>query len=45
MPVCKDCMYFKTGKGDAGECEITGPTEPDRDAQRCPSRTFRPKQS
>ncbi len=43
MPSCKDCMNFTPKTGDSGECQINGPTFPDRDNERCPSRTFRPK--
>ncbi len=45
MSCCGDCMYFKpTGPDEKGECQIAGPTRSSREAERCPSRTFRPKQ-
>jgi hypothetical protein len=43
MPVCKDCIQFTPGTGTQGECKINGPTDPDREAERCPSRTFIPR--
>ena len=41
MPACKDCMNFTLISADAGECQINGPTFPDRDSERCPAKTFR----
>lgn len=44
MPTCKDCFLYQPKKGgNDGECTINGPVPADRDAERCPSRTFRPK--
>jgi hypothetical protein len=43
MATCRDCLFFKLLKGDEGECQMNGIVTGDRDAERCPSRTFRPK--
>ena len=43
MPTCADCISYTPKSGDAGECRINGPTTPDRESERCPSRTFIPK--
>ncbi|MCQ8893177.1 MAG: hypothetical protein NQU46_00860 [Methanolinea sp.] len=44
MPTCKDCILYIPKKGsNQGECRINGTAPPDRDAERCPSRTFRPR--
>ncbi|MBP1929728.1 hypothetical protein J2741_002275 [Methanolinea mesophila] len=40
MGVCSDCAMYRPGKGDQGECRINGPVPPDREAERCPSRSF-----
>jgi len=43
MPTCGECVsYFQKNK-DRGDCRINGETTPDRDSERCPSRTFIPK--
>jgi hypothetical protein len=36
-------MFFTPMKGDEGECPMNGIVPADRDAERCPSRTFRAK--
>jgi hypothetical protein len=41
MPACKDCMNYTPISADTGECQINGSTFPDRDNERCPSKTFR----
>jgi hypothetical protein len=43
VATCRDCTFFKLLKGDEGECQMNGIVTADRDAERCPSRTFRPK--
>ena len=43
MASCRDCIFFMPLKGDEGECRMDGIVPADRDAERCPSRTFRPK--
>ncbi|MDH7593558.1 MAG: hypothetical protein QHG99_04275 [Methanomicrobiales archaeon] len=43
MPTCADCYYYTPKSEGQGDCTINGPTEADRDRERCPSRTFRPK--
>jgi hypothetical protein len=43
MTTCKDCYHYSARSEKEGECRIVGPTDPDRDAERCPSRTFRPR--
>jgi hypothetical protein len=43
MAACRDCTFFTPLKGDEGECRMNGIVPADRDAERCPSRTFRPK--
>ncbi len=43
MPACKDCMNYTSISAEAGECQINGPTFPDRDSERCPAKTFRPR--
>ena len=43
MPTCSECFFFRAKTADQGECQLHGPVEADRDAGRCPSRTFRPK--
>jgi hypothetical protein len=44
MPYCKDCTSYTPVNDASGECRINGPTEPDRESERCPSRTFIPRQ-
>jgi len=34
-------MNFTLISADAGECQINGPTFPDRESERCPAKTFR----
>ena len=43
MPTCSDCVSYAPKTGDRGDCRINGETTPDRDSERCPSRTFIPK--
>ena len=43
MPTCSDCVSYAPKTGDHGDCRINGETTPDRDIERCPSRTFIPK--
>ena len=43
MPTCSDCALYTRKTATSGECSITGPVPADRDAGRCPSRTFRPR--
>jgi hypothetical protein len=43
MAVCRDCFFFRPLTGNEGECQMNGIVTADRDAERCPSRTFRPK--
>jgi hypothetical protein len=43
MPCCKDCFNYSPLSESEGDCQINGKTEPDRESERCPSRTFRPK--
>ena len=43
MPACKDCFHYTPLTREEGECRIIGKTEADRDKDRCPSRTFRPR--
>ena len=43
MPTCADCFLYTAKNGKEGECTINGMGPADRDAGRCPSRTFRPK--
>lgn len=43
MPTCQDCISYTPKAGDRGECRINGETTPDRDSDRCPSRTFIPR--
>jgi hypothetical protein len=43
MPFCYDCYYYKSINKTEGECQINGRVEAERDKDRCPSRTFRPK--
>ncbi|HOP66253.1 MAG: hypothetical protein KO173_04980 [Methanoregulaceae archaeon] len=43
MPTCAECVLFTPGRGNEGECRINGPVPADRDAGRCPSRTFTAK--
>jgi hypothetical protein len=43
MPVCSDCFLYRQTNASQGECKVNGPVPADRDAERCPSRTFRPK--
>jgi hypothetical protein len=43
MPACSDCLFYRPLSGTEGECQMDGVVPADRDAGRCPSRTFRPK--
>jgi len=43
MPTCQDCISYEPKSKDLGECRINGETTPDRDRDRCPSRSFIPK--
>jgi hypothetical protein len=43
MPTCSDCALYAKKTATDGECSINGPVPADRDAGRCPSRTFRPR--
>jgi hypothetical protein len=43
MPTCADCISYTQRSEDRGECRINGETAPDRESERCPSRTFIPK--
>jgi hypothetical protein len=43
MPTCADCFLYTPKNEQEGECTINGMVPADRDAGRCPSRTFRPK--
>jgi hypothetical protein len=43
MPTCSDCALYTKKTETEGECSINGPVPADRDAGRCPSRTFRPR--
>jgi hypothetical protein len=43
MPSCRDCISFSPKTEKVGECAINGPTEPERETERCPSRTFIPR--
>jgi hypothetical protein len=43
MPTCSDCALYTKKTATDGECSINGPVPADRDAGRCPSRTFRPR--
>ncbi len=38
-----DCISYTPKTKDSGDCRINGKTTPDRDSDRCPSRTFIPK--
>ncbi|WP_292366721.1 MULTISPECIES: hypothetical protein [unclassified Methanoculleus] len=40
MPTCNDCALYTKKTETEGECSINGPVPADRDAGRCPSRTF-----
>ena len=43
MPSCSDCVSYIPKTSNQGECRINGETTPDRESERCPSRTFIPK--
>ncbi len=43
MPTCAECVSYASKTRDRGDCRINGETTPDRDSERCPSRTFIPK--
>jgi hypothetical protein len=43
MAACEDCIFFRRLTENEGECQMNGIVTADRDAERCPSRTFRPK--
>jgi hypothetical protein len=43
MPTCSECVSYVPKTRDHGDCRINGETTPDRDSERCPSRTFIPK--
>jgi hypothetical protein len=36
-------MNYISISTESGECQINGPTFPDRDSERCPAKTFRLK--
>ncbi|MGC9435277.1 MAG: hypothetical protein ACP5C4_04210 [Methanomicrobiales archaeon] len=40
MATCADCANYQP---KTGECRIVGPVPADRDAARCPVRTFIPR--
>lgn len=45
MPKCKDCKFFKanddgSGKGDCFGHEVDG----EMDAEKCPTKSFQPKE-
>jgi hypothetical protein len=43
MSTCCDCVSYTPKTKDRGDCRINGETTPDRESERCPSRTFIPK--
>jgi hypothetical protein len=43
MAACRDCLFFRPLTKDEGECQMNGIVPADRDTERCPSRTFRPR--
>jgi len=43
MPACEDCISYLPITKDSGTCRINGETIPEREIERCPSRTFIPK--
>ena len=43
MATRSDCALYAPKTASEGECSINGPVPADRDAGRCPSRTFRPR--
>ena len=43
MPTCAECVSYTAKTRDRGDCRINGETTPDRESERCPSRTFIPK--
>ncbi len=43
MPTCADCVSYTPKTPAQGICRINGETAPDRESERCPSRTFIPK--
>ncbi len=43
MATCKDCFFYTPITSQEGECRINGRIEADREQERCPSRTFRPR--
>jgi hypothetical protein len=43
MPICADCYLYTPKTDQEGICTINGPVPADREAERCPSRTFRKK--
>jgi hypothetical protein len=43
MATCKDCFFYSPLTSQEGECRINGRIEADREQERCPSRTFRPR--
>lgn len=43
MPTCADCFLYAAKNEKEGECTINGTVPADREAERCPSRTFRAK--
>jgi len=43
MPTCVECVSYTPKTKDRGICLINGETQPDRESERCPSRTFIPK--
>jgi hypothetical protein len=43
MATCEDCFLYTPLDDKEGTCTINGPVPASREAERCPSRTFRPK--
>jgi hypothetical protein len=43
MATCADCFLYTPKNEREGVCTISGPVPADREAERCPSRTFRQK--
>jgi len=43
MATCRDCIFYQAITSVEGECQMDGTVAADREAERCPSRTFRPR--
>jgi hypothetical protein len=43
MAECRDCLFYRPLTATGGECRMNGDVPADRDAGRCPSRTYQPK--